>query len=85
VNKSETGHALTLAPPANPASNVSNDARAVAPPADRPFDGVIALRVDTTDVQRRIFTVHQRIPVANGGTVTLLYPRSACGTARPAP
>ncbi|WP_413626733.1 M61 family peptidase [Luteibacter sp. Lutesp34] len=33
------------------------------------------LHVDATDVRRRIFSVHQRIPVGNGGAMTLLYPR----------
>lgn len=47
----------------------------VARPTDRPFDGVIEIHVDATDVQRRIFIVRQRIPVAHGGAVTLLYPR----------
>lgn len=47
----------------------------VAEPVDRPFDGVISLQVDATDLQHRIFTVRERIPVTNGGTVTLLYPR----------
>ncbi|MFZ3485678.1 peptidase M61 [Sphingomonas sp. 3-13AW] len=47
----------------------------VAAPVDHPFEGVIALRVDATDVRRRIFTVQQRIPVAAGATVTLLYPQ----------
>lgn len=49
--------------------------RTVERPADRAFDGVIELHVDATDVQRRIFTVRQRIPVAKGGAMTLLYPR----------
>lgn len=48
---------------------------AVPLPIDRAFDGVIALDVDATDVQRRIFSVRQRIPVADGGKMTLLYPR----------
>ena len=48
---------------------------AVARPTDRTFDGVIELHVDATDVQRRIFTVRQRIPVGKDGAVTLLYPR----------
>lgn len=47
----------------------------VARPIDRPFDGVIEIDVDATDVRRRIFTVHQRIPVVQPGSLTLLYPR----------
>lgn len=44
-------------------------------PVDRKFEGMIEIHVDATDVQRRIFNVHQRIPVGQGGSVTLLYPR----------
>ena len=44
-------------------------------PVDRPFDGEIELHVDATDIQHRIFTIRQRIPVAKTGVVTLLYPR----------
>lgn len=49
--------------------------RRVALPVDRAFEGTIALDVDATDVRRRIFSVHQRIPVGHGGSTTLLYPR----------
>lgn len=48
---------------------------AVPHPVDHPFEGVIELDVDATDVQRRIFRVRQRIPVVPGRMVTLLYPR----------
>ena len=44
-------------------------------PIDRPFDGQIELHVDATDVQHRIFTISQRIPVDKAGAMTLLYPR----------
>jgi predicted metalloprotease with PDZ domain len=50
-------------------------AQAVPHPIDHPFKGQIALHVDATDIQHRIFTVHQRIPVGPDGKVTLLYPR----------
>lgn len=49
--------------------------RGVALPVDHAFAGTIELHVDATDVRRRIFSVHQRIPVGNGGAMTLLYPR----------
>jgi len=48
---------------------------AIPPPVDRAFDGEIELHVDATDVQHRIFTVRQRIPVGKTGFDTLLYPR----------
>lgn len=47
----------------------------VPQPVDQAFPGVIEIAVDATDVQRRLFTVRQRIPVAGAGQMTLLYPR----------
>jgi len=47
----------------------------VPQPVDHAFAGVIEIEVDATDVPRRLFTVHQRIPVAGAGPMTLLYPR----------
>ncbi|WP_313535296.1 peptidase M61 [Sphingomonas sp.] len=44
-------------------------------PVDHPFDGVIGLHVDATDIAHRIFTVREHIPVAGGTRITLLYPR----------
>lgn len=49
--------------------------RTVPLPVDRPFAGTIALDVDASDIDRRIFAIRQRIPVAAAGPVTLLYPR----------
>ena len=48
---------------------------AVARPIDRRFEGLVDLHVDATDVAHRIFSVRQRIPVVDGGAMTLLYPR----------
>lgn len=45
----------------------------VPPPADVAYPGTIRLQVDATDIQRRIFRVHEEIPVAPG-RLTLLYP-----------
>ncbi|MGK6324385.1 peptidase M61 [Sphingomonas sp. DT-51] len=47
----------------------------VPAPVDRAFDGRVDLRVDATDVDHKIFTVRQLIPVAPGTAATLLYPR----------
>jgi predicted metalloprotease with PDZ domain len=44
-------------------------------PADTPYPGTMALKVDATDVARGIFHVRQTIPVANPGKLTLLYPQ----------
>ncbi|HVY90969.1 MAG TPA: hypothetical protein VG942_19025, partial [Hyphomonadaceae bacterium] len=46
------------------------------PPAaqDKPYPGAIELEVDATDVGRAIFRVHEKVPVAGAGPLTLLYP-----------
>ncbi len=41
---------------------------------DVPYPGVIALDVDASDVARGIFRIRERIPVAQAGPMTLLYP-----------
>ena len=48
---------------------------AVPQPTDHAFGGVIELHVDATDIQHRIFTVREHIPVGQDRTITLLYPR----------
>ncbi len=44
-------------------------------PVDKPYPGTITVHVDATDLDRRIFTVHETIPVAGPGPMTLLYPQ----------
>jgi predicted metalloprotease with PDZ domain len=44
-------------------------------PQDADYPGTIDLHVDATDVLRRIFSVHETIPVAHGGVLTLLLPK----------
>ena len=53
------------------------------PPADRAFPGVIQLLVTATDIEQRIFHVHEEIPVAGGRELTLLYPEWLPGTHAP--
>src|SRR6516162_7127672 len=53
------------------------------PPADRAFPGVIQLLVTATDIEQRIFHVHEEIPVAGGRELTLLYPEGVPGTHAP--
>jgi predicted metalloprotease with PDZ domain len=51
--------------------------RALAPipaPRDAPYPGVISLDMDATDIDRRIVSVKQTIPVAVAGPLVLLYP-----------
>jgi predicted metalloprotease with PDZ domain len=43
-------------------------------PQDIPFPGTLRLEVDATDVDRRIFSVRETIPVA-AGPMTLVYPK----------
>ena len=43
-------------------------------PADKPYPGLMQLKVDATDFARGIFHVRQTIPVAKAGKLTLLYP-----------
>ncbi|MCU0757745.1 MAG: hypothetical protein MUF07_00905 [Steroidobacteraceae bacterium] len=50
-------------------------ARRVPAPEDRPYPGTLELEVDLTDLERRVFSVRERIPVAAPGPLTLLYPR----------
>ena len=50
-------------------------AREVAAPQDVAYPGVIALDVDLTDLDHRVFDVRERLPVVGPGPLTLLYPR----------
>ena len=52
-------------------------------PADRAFPGVIQLLVTATDIEQRIFHVHEEIPVSGGRELTLLYPEWLPGTHAP--
>ena len=49
--------------------------RSVPVARDLPYPGTIELNVDTTDVERGIFEVRQRIPVETAGKFYLLYPQ----------
>lgn len=67
---------FTRAQPVAPADTI--------PPArDIPFPGTIRLRVDATDIQRRIFRVRQTIPVPQPGDFVLLYPEWLPGAHSP--
>ena len=50
---------------------------------DAVFPGEIALSVDATDIARGIFQVHETIPIAAPGPVTLLYPKWLPGNHAP--
>jgi predicted metalloprotease with PDZ domain len=55
----------------------------VPAPRDLPYPGTIALAVDASNVTQYIFTVHETIPVAKGGGLTLLYPEWRPGNHSP--
>ena len=55
----------------------------VAKPRDVPYPGTIALVVDASNITQDIFTVHETIPVAKGGRLTLLYPEWRPGNHSP--
>lgn len=48
--------------------------KSVPTPVDKPFVGHIDLVVDATDTARKIYRIHESIPVQAAGEVTLLYP-----------
>ncbi len=54
----------------------------IVAPADTPYPGTISLLVDITNVNDRIFDVHETIPV-QAGKITLLYPEWIPGTHSP--
>lgn len=46
---------------------------ALPAPQDVAYPGTLTLEVDATDLDRRIFNIRQRIPVAKAGPLTLVY------------
>lgn len=54
----------------------------VPAPQDRPFPGVMEVRVDATDLDHRVFQVRQRLPV-QPGRLTLLHARYLPGAHGP--
>jgi predicted metalloprotease with PDZ domain len=48
---------------------------AVPAPQDVAFPGVLKVEVDATDLERRIFRVHETIPVTGAGPMVLQYPQ----------
>jgi predicted metalloprotease with PDZ domain len=55
----------------------------IAEPRDVPYPGVIQLSVDATDLQRKIYQIHETIPVAGPGPMVLLYPQWLPGNHSP--
>ena len=44
-------------------------------PQDIAYPGLLKVQVDATDLDRHIFRVHESIPVAKPGPITVLYPQ----------
>ncbi len=57
-------------------------AQDIAAPIDQPYPGVIDLKVDVTNLDQKIFNVHEHIPV-KPGQMTLLYPQWLPGNHAP--
>src|SRR5581483_7931198 len=55
---------------------------AIPAPVEQAYPGTISLSVDMTNVNQRILTVHETIPVKAGNTI-LLYPQWLPGTHSP--
>ena len=55
----------------------------IAEPKDVPYPATIELAVDASNVSQNIFRVHERIPVALGSVLTLLYPEWRPGNHSP--
>ncbi|HZC37113.1 MAG TPA: peptidase M61, partial [Sphingomicrobium sp.] len=62
-------------PPQNgrPAATAKTDTTPA--PKDVPYPGTIQLTVDSSDVTRGIFRVHEHVPVPAPGDFVLLYPK----------
>ena len=52
-------------------------------PQDVAYPGVLRISVDATDLDRRIFRVHETVPVQPGQPLTLLYPKWLPGNHSP--
>jgi predicted metalloprotease with PDZ domain len=56
----------------------------IVEPRDIPYPGAMTVSVDATDLERRILSVQQTIPVTTPGPMVLLYPRWIPGVHAPA-
>ena len=65
------------------AALAGRDCRAPAPPQDAAYAGAIELRVDATDINRRVFHARETLPVSGGQDLVLLYPEWLPGAHSP--
>ncbi len=70
-------HAQSQATPLHAHADAESAGAAAAYPerARAPYPGTITLKVDARDVAQKIFRVHETVPVATPGPLTLLYPQ----------
>ncbi|NBW06852.1 MAG: M61 family peptidase [Caulobacteraceae bacterium] len=66
--------AIQTAPTPAPAATPYTTMAPIPAVVDRPWPGVVKLDVDATDLNRRIFSVHETIPVEGAGPLTLFFP-----------
>lgn len=59
------------------------DCRPVAPPKDQAYPGALQIQVDATDIDHRVYHVHETLPAAGGKELVLLYPEWLPGTHAP--
>jgi len=58
-------------------------AAGVPEPQDLPYPGTIRLEVDASDLDHRVMTVRELVPVSTAGSLTLLYPQWLPGNHAP--
>jgi predicted metalloprotease with PDZ domain len=58
-------------------------AAGVAEPQDLPYPGTIRLEVDASDLDHRVMTIRELVPVETAGALTLLYPQWLPGNHSP--
>ncbi len=63
--------ALLMWSGAAPAQTVGD----IPAPRDAPYPGTLTVRVDATDLAHGVFSVHETVPLAAPGPITLLYPK----------
>ena len=73
----------SVAASASPGPQPLKPAAPIPAPRDEAYPGTIKLAVDATDIDHRIYKVHEEIPVAGAGDLVLLYPRWLPGTHAP--
>lgn len=78
-----TSSALAQPVPGNSAPQYRPVAETIPTARDIPYPGTMRLDVDVSDLRQGIWTVHQTIPVAAAGRMTLLYPQWLPGNHAP--